>query len=68
MKELPAIPLDLLEALEKRFPDKAPSGTETERSLWIETGKVHLVRFLRATFDIQNKNVLGDDDVQSTET
>ncbi|KKL61439.1 hypothetical protein LCGC14_2195310 [marine sediment metagenome] len=50
----------LIESLEKRFPDKAPRGDETERDIWIKTGEVRVVRLLRREFEKLNQTVIGD--------
>ncbi len=63
MEDFPEIPESILAALEKQFPDRAPNGDETDRQVWITTGEVRVIRFLRATFDRQNETILGDTDV-----
>ena len=50
-KDFPHIPLDLLEALEKRFPDCIPDPNLVDRDIWIRVGHVLVVRFLRELYD-----------------
>ena len=45
--KFPRVPLDLLEALELAFPDKAPSITTADRQIWVNVGHAEVVRFLR---------------------
>jgi hypothetical protein len=57
-KPFPAIPEDLLLALEERFRDRAPDISWTEREVWRHVGEVGVVRFLRAEFSEQNETVI----------
>jgi hypothetical protein len=57
-QDFPLIPEDLLEALEKRFPDRCPDPQWSERRIWIEVGKREVVKFLKRTFAEQNENIL----------
>lgn len=45
--KFPKVPIDLLEALEARFPDKAPSLKTPGREIWAAVGNAQVVRFLR---------------------
>lgn len=56
--DLPKIPQDLMEALDKRFPERCPDPKASEREVWIEVGKRELIRFLKTHYERQNKNVL----------
>lgn len=56
-KRFPRIPQDLLEELERRFPDRIPDSTDTSELLR-KQGNVQVIRFLRKQFDIQNTTVL----------
>jgi hypothetical protein len=44
----PPVPLDLLEFLERCYPDRAPDPMDTERTIWMKAGQADLVRKLRA--------------------
>jgi|26BtaG_2_1085354.scaffolds.fasta_scaffold03654_2 hypothetical protein len=65
MNELPEVPEDLLLALEERYPDRAPDGTEQERQVWINAGSVKVIRQLRNAFNEQNETILGEANVQT---
>lgn len=43
----PAVPMDLVEALEHQFPDKLPGFLTTEKELAYLIGQVSIVKFLR---------------------
>lgn len=58
MKKIPIVNKELLEELEKRFPDKCPDHTLTIDQIRFKQGEISVIRFLRAMFDAQNKNVL----------
>lgn len=45
--DFPAVPLSLLYALERRFPDRLPDVTMPEREIWTAVGRAQIVRFLR---------------------
>jgi hypothetical protein len=57
-KKFPFVSKELLEELERRFPDVMPEkdlGLETIR---FKQGQVSVIRLLRANFDFQNRNIL----------
>lgn len=56
--KFPNIPKELLEALEKRFQDKAPDLQDTIDAVRYQSGQVSVVRFLRHQFNLQNQNIL----------
>jgi hypothetical protein len=58
MDQFPNIPVELLRALEERFPEKAPSKTETSDDLRWRGGEVSVIRFLKSKFEEQNDNLL----------
>jgi len=41
----------MLEFLEKGFPERCPSESMTERAIWIYAGKVQLIKIIRAKFE-----------------
>ena len=57
-KKFPLVSKELLEELEKRFPDRLPDYEESIDSLRFRTGQVSVIRLLRKQFDQQNLNVL----------
>lgn len=59
-KSFPSIPKELLEELEKRFPDKCPEVGDTIDQIRIKQGQVSVIRLLRAAFEFQNTTVLGE--------
>lgn len=51
---LPPINKELVEELEKLFPDKAPDISLSEKEVCFKTGQVSVVRFLKEQFIRQN--------------
>lgn len=49
----PAIPLAVVEWLERLYPDRCPDIRETDREVWLKTGQVTVVRKLRQTYESQ---------------
>ncbi|HCL3314582.1 TPA: hypothetical protein N2A14_002590 [Pseudomonas aeruginosa] len=60
MIELPAVPKDLLDALDKRFPERCPEPSWSDREIWMRVGERQVVKFLKRIFDEQNENVMRD--------
>jgi len=56
--KLPPIPVDLLVALEKAFPDVCPDPSASLDDIRIKQGELAVVRFLRRQYDIQNTTIL----------
>lgn len=58
--KFPTIPKELLEWLEARYPDKAPTLTDLEapQRVAFKSGEVSVIRFLRHVFELQNQTVL----------
>lgn len=46
MEQLPQLSLDLVRKLDEMFPERCPSKSDSERDIWIYSGKRELVRFL----------------------
>jgi len=44
---VPHIPKPLLDELDKRYPHRCPSPTETEREIWMKAGARRLVDWLQ---------------------
>ena len=55
---LPTIKPDLLEALDKLFPNKSPELNWSEKECWWTGGQRSVVNFLRQQYEIQNENIL----------
>jgi hypothetical protein len=56
--KFPKISKELLEVLEKRFPDRSPDLHDSMDSVRFQSGQVSVVRLLRHHFDLQNQNIL----------
>lgn len=54
------VPEDLLNELDRRFPDKCPDIRDSEREIWIKKGERRLVEFLKVVFEEQNENILKE--------
>lgn len=55
----PAVPLSLLEELEKAYPKRDFGPTTTLRQLDFHYGQRSVVTFLRTIYEEQNKNILN---------
>lgn len=60
----PPIPLDILDALQKRFPERSPNEAETYGELMVRAGEARVLRFLRQEYLHQQDNVLDQTIVQ----
>ena len=58
LPKIPPLDASLVEALDKRFPERSPQIDMTDRAIWIEVGKREVVRFLLAELKRQSDNVL----------
>lgn len=56
---LPHIPKELLDFLNKRFPERTPGLNDTLDQIRFESGQREVVRFLNKLFDDQNSNLLS---------
>ena len=56
--KFPAIPKDLLDELEKRFPSTVPPQLISLDEFRVIQGHNEVIRFLKHQFDLQNKNIL----------
>jgi len=54
----PLIPQDLLDALEKRYPERSPEIDWSDRKIWWASGERAVIRFLRQKFKEQNQTHL----------
>jgi hypothetical protein len=56
--KFPVIPADLLDELDRRFPERSAELNWSDREVWLKAGERSVVRFLRARFDEQNETVI----------
>jgi hypothetical protein len=54
-KRFPIVSKELIDELEKRFPDRVPEPAVCPK---VAYGNVQVVRFLRSQFNLQQSNVL----------
>ena len=57
-RPVPGIPKDLIEDLDRRFPHRCPRPEDSERGIWIYSGKRELVEFLKEAHRRQIENSL----------
>lgn len=57
-QKFPVVSKELLDELEKRFPDRLPESHTTLEQYILRQGRVEVVRFLRHQFNLQNQNIL----------
>jgi len=55
MKNFPEVSKALLDALDKRFPDRCPSSGMNDREIWMEVGCRRVVQFLQSVYQEQNE-------------
>lgn len=58
MKDGLYVPKELLEHLEKVFPDKCPKLSMSDREVWIAVGAATVVRSLRSMYQKQAKQAM----------
>lgn len=56
--KFPVVSKELLEELEKRFPDRMPDIPQDHGAYLMRQGRTEVVRFLRHQFNMQNRNIL----------
>lgn len=56
--EVPAIPADVVEYLERLFPDRAPTLTMSANEVWFAAGATSPIRHLRHLLSTQQENIL----------
>ena len=61
---LPPIPRELVEALDKLYPERSPDIGWSDREVWRRVGQREVVRFLLARLLEQEDNILGRTYVQ----
>jgi len=55
---LPYVDKELIEWLERIYPDRTPSIEMTDREIWVQRGNVNVVLKLRDLYEEQIKNSL----------
>ena len=50
---LPALSQELINKLDKLFPDKCPLLTDTDREIWYKVGQRSVINYLQQTYDDQ---------------
>lgn len=56
--KFPPVPKELIEELERRFPDRAPNCNDEYSRIMFLAGEVSVVRFLRHQFNLQTETIL----------
>lgn len=56
--KFPLVSKELLEELEKRFPDRLPDAPTTIDQYLVRQGRAEVIRLLRHQFNLQNQNIL----------
>jgi hypothetical protein len=59
MDDLPPIPPELVEALDKLVPHRCPDPAMPDRAIWLYAGKRALVDFLQEVLRRQTENPLS---------
>lgn len=60
MTNFPSVPEDLLKSLDETFPERCPEASWSDRKIWMEAGARRVVRFLKAKYEEQQENILGE--------
>lgn len=56
--KIPYVSEELVEHLERIFPDRCPSLTDSDREVWASYGRASVVRHLKALLKDQEKRAL----------
>jgi hypothetical protein len=59
-ENFPIVPKDLIDSLNEIVPEKHPSISDSDRSVWWNAGKRSLVNFLIDKYNLQNQNILNN--------
>ena len=65
LEDFPPIDPRLIDALDREFPDQAPTGLESEAELRVNAGSVKVIRFLRRILHYQTTTQDGATNVLS---
>ena len=58
--KIPYITDELLDYLQRLYPERSPEPDQSERVIWMNRGAVGVVRHLAAIHKEQRENMLGD--------
>jgi len=59
---LPALSKDLIEKLDKLYPDKCPLLTDDDRMVWFKVGQRSVINYLQQIYDEQlQENIITKD-------
>ncbi len=53
--KIPSLSRDMLETLERAFPERCPRVNDTEREIWMYAGKRDLVRYLWQQLEVTER-------------
>ena len=56
--KMPDISKELIEVLNKLFPERSAELEWTEKEVWFRTGQRNIIRFLNSHFTEQNKTIM----------
>ena len=59
LNKIPFITDELLDYLQRLYPERSPEPEMTERTIWMNRGAVGVVRHLTAIHKEQRENMLG---------
>jgi hypothetical protein len=62
---LPALSQELINKLDKLFPDKCPLLTDTDREIWYKVGQRSVINYLQQTYDDQLEQDIVTKQVQN---
>ena len=62
---LPALSQELINKLDKLFPDKCPLLTDPEREVWYKVGQRSVINYLQQTYDDQLEQDIVTKQVQN---
>jgi len=62
---LPALSQELINKLDKLFPDKCPLLTDTDREVWYKVGQRSVINYLQQTYDDQLEQDIVTKQVQN---
>lgn len=58
VSKLPVVEANLLDYVERMFPNQAPSLSDDEKTVWFKAGAASVASHLRAVHEQQNENIL----------
>lgn len=60
LPKIPPLSPELIDALDRRFPERCPDPTWSDREVWRRVGQREVVRFLIEELKRQSDNLIGD--------